>query len=67
MKIAVIGATGHLGSAVTYEATARGHQVSAVNVRSAGELDAALLARGGTALRLAGWPACPVPRMGGAW
>jgi putative NADH-flavin reductase len=31
MKIAVIGATGHLGSAVAQEATARGHQVTALN------------------------------------
>jgi putative NADH-flavin reductase len=30
MKIAVIGATGNLGGAVTREATARGHQVTAV-------------------------------------
>lgn len=30
MKIAVIGATGNLGGAVTREATARGHQVTAL-------------------------------------
>jgi putative NADH-flavin reductase len=30
MKIAVIGATGHLGGAVAREATARGHQVTAL-------------------------------------
>ena len=38
MKIAVIGATGHLGSAVAREATARGHQVTALN---RGSVDAA--------------------------
>lgn len=31
MKLAIIGATGNLGGAVAQEATARGHQVSALN------------------------------------
>jgi putative NADH-flavin reductase len=31
MKIAIIGATGNLGSAVAHEAAARGHQVTALN------------------------------------
>ena len=31
MKIAVIGATGHLGGAVAREATARGHHVTCLN------------------------------------
>lgn len=31
MKIAVIGATGRLGSAVAHEAAARGHQVTPPN------------------------------------
>ena len=41
MKIAVIGATGHLGSAVAREATARGHQVTALNRSSVDAADPA--------------------------
>jgi putative NADH-flavin reductase len=41
MKIAVIGATGHLGSAVAHEATARGHQVTALNRSSVDAADPA--------------------------
>lgn len=38
MKIAVVGATGRLGGAVAREATARGHQVTAL---SSSNMDAA--------------------------
>jgi putative NADH-flavin reductase len=41
MKIAVIGATGHLGSAVAQEATARGHQVTALSSSSVDAADPA--------------------------
>jgi putative NADH-flavin reductase len=41
MKIAVIGATGRLGSAVTHDATARGHQVTALNRSSVDAADPA--------------------------
>jgi putative NADH-flavin reductase len=41
MKIAVIGATGRLGSAVAHEATARGHQVTPLNRSSVDATDPA--------------------------
>lgn len=44
MKIAVIGATGRLGSAVTQEAAARGHQVTPLNRSSVDAADPASVA-----------------------
>jgi uncharacterized protein YbjT (DUF2867 family) len=41
MKITVIGATGHHGSPVAREATARGHQVTALNRSSVDAADPA--------------------------
>lgn len=43
MRIAVIGATGHLGSAVTHEATRRGHHVTAMNSSNVDVTDPASL------------------------
>ena len=45
MKIAVIGATGHLGSAVAREAGARGHQVTALNRSTVDAADPASVAK----------------------
>jgi len=45
MKIAVIGATGHLGSAVAREATARGHQVTGLNRGKVDAVDPASVAK----------------------
>lgn len=41
MKIAIIGATGNLGSAVAREATARGHQITALGSSTADAADPA--------------------------
>lgn len=45
MKIAVIGATGRLGSVVAREATARGHQVTPLNRSSVDAADPASVAK----------------------
>lgn len=45
MKIAIIGDTGHVGSAVTAEALRRGHEVTAIlrlNDPDKGKLDSAV-------------------------
>lgn len=44
MKIAVIGATGHLGSAVAQEATTRGHQVTGLHRTTVDAADPASVA-----------------------
>ena len=65
MKIAVIGATGRLGSAVTQEAAARGHQVTPLNRSSVDAADPASVAGAVTGLTLAQDDSDQVVRAGG--
>ena len=44
MRLAIIGATGHLGAAIAQEATARGHEVTALGRATADITDAAAVA-----------------------